>query len=184
VSDACAAGPRSPRTGQCSRRRLALSSVALACAILASPRGAAASDAFSPALADALALSYVPGCDVCHASGAAPVGAADRPFSAALVARGLVAGDVASLVAALDALGADAVDSDGDGSLDVDELAWGADPNRAEVPEGGDVEPPTYGCAATGGDARPRSEAALALVLVGVGWRLARWRLRARAARL
>jgi hypothetical protein len=40
------------------------------------------------------------------------------------------------------------VDSDGDGAEDLDELSWGGDPNHADLPEGGNSEPVTYGCSA------------------------------------
>ena len=56
--------------------------------------------------------------------------------------------DTASLTKALDSLRAAGVDSDEDGAKDLDELSWGGDPNHANVPEGGNTEPVTYGCAA------------------------------------
>ena len=64
-----------------------------------------------------------------------------------MVARGLLgAADTLSLAEALDGLKEGGVDSDGDGARDLDELSWGGDPNHADVPEGGNEAPVTYGC--------------------------------------
>jgi MYXO-CTERM domain-containing protein len=135
---------------------------ALAAATLAGP--ALGSEPFPAAIQAHLGLSTAPGCALCHQAESAPVGAADKPFSASAEARGLVAGDVASLEKALDQMRADGVDSDGDGAEDLDELWWGGDPNHADLPAGGTQDPPTYGCATRPGDAR--SEGAIALLLV------------------
>jgi hypothetical protein len=106
--------------------------------------GAAASESFPDATQADLDLSYAPGCDLCHAHADAPVGGASKPFAASLVARGLVAGDDASLAKAL--VADEGVDSDGDGARDLDELSWGGDPNHPDVPVGKPPPEITYGC--------------------------------------
>ncbi len=108
------------------------------------------SQGYPEALRTHLDIAPTPPCDVCHRAAAEPVGAADRPFSLALSARGLQGNDDASLFTSLDQMQADGVDSDGDGARDLDELSWGGDPNVADVLEAQGHEPPSYGCAVTG----------------------------------
>lgn len=93
-----------------------------------------------------LGLAKAPRCDLCHHAAMEPVGAVDTAFGKSTVARGLVDADAASLAKALDGMRESGVDSDGDGAKDLDELSWGGDPNQADVPEGGNEEPVTYGC--------------------------------------
>ncbi len=119
---------------------------------------AVASQGYPDAMKTALVLTKAPGCDLCHAAATAPVGGVDTPFGKSIVAKGLVASDDASLKKSLDAMRAAGVDSDGDGAEDLDELSWGGDPNHADLPQGGNADPITYGCSAGrvpvgGGDA-------------------------------
>lgn len=110
---------------------------------------AAASSGYPDAMKADLVLAKAPGCDLCHAAAVDPVGGVDTPFGKSIVAKGLLASDPASLKKALDAMRAAGVDSDGDGAEDLDELSWGGNPNVADLPEGGNSEPITYGCAAS-----------------------------------
>lgn len=108
---------------------------------------------YPAALQFQLSLKYTPGCDLCHEAAKDPVGPADTPFAKSMIARGLKTHDVKSLATALDKMKTDMVDSDGDGSLDLDELSWGGDPNHAEKPAGGSELPAQYGCAIAHDDA-------------------------------
>lgn len=93
----------------------------------------------------ALAMPCVPTCMLCHADNAGGVGTVVQPFGEAMMARGLTGGgDVAALTAALDAMDAEGVDSDGDGQADVDALAEGLNPNDGSA--FCDLLLPTYGC--------------------------------------
>ena len=112
---------------------------------------ASASPGYPEALQTDLGLTKAPGCELCHRSAEPPVGAADTPFGQSMVAQGLVGADTMSLAGALEGLKQGGVDSDGDGARDLDELSWGGDPNHAEVPEGGNEVPVTYGCSWAGG---------------------------------
>jgi cytochrome c551/c552 len=127
------------------RRR---ASLLLAAALFLVSGLASASKAYPDAMKAALGLAKAPSCDLCHAAAADPVGPANTLFGQSMVAKGLLADDPASLTKALDAMRAAGVDSDGDGAEDLDELSWGGDPNHADLPEGGNSEPVTYGCSA------------------------------------
>jgi hypothetical protein len=126
--------------------------LALAVSALAST-STLASSSFPGALRSHLEASASPACTVCHETNAGGFATIDKPFGTAMQDAGLAAGDDGSLVDALDALKADALDSDGDGFGDIDELVVGADPNdEASTPDnsggggdGGGDEPLSYG---------------------------------------
>lgn len=106
---------------------------------------------FPSAMEGAVPMPCAPTCVVCHTTAAGGAGTITQPFGVAMVDRGLIAYDVASLEAALAAVEADGVDSDGDGTGDVAELAEGADPNG--VADFCAVPAPEYGCFGTGSGA-------------------------------
>jgi hypothetical protein len=122
-----------------------------------------ASPPYPVELQEALDLSYVPACTLCHGEAtAADAGPADTLFAQSMIARGLRAAESEdagtidpSLATALAAMKKDGVDSDGDGAQDLDELSWGGDPNHYDGPPASDVSAPAYGCGmargATGG---------------------------------
>ncbi|HHO53166.1 MAG TPA: hypothetical protein ENK18_20400 [Deltaproteobacteria bacterium] len=107
---------------------------------------AAASSVYPATVAELVGSTCEPTCTVCHETAVGGGGTVVQDLGVALMARGLTGGgDTVALEAALTALEDDGVDSDGDGTLDVDELASGSDPNP-----GGEayceVLTPTYGC--------------------------------------
>jgi hypothetical protein len=100
-----------------------------------------------PTELEALAeMPCAPTCTVCHETNSGGTGTVTAAFGVALMERGLTGlGAVDALTSAFDTLVTDAVDSDGDGTFDADELAAGEDPN----PDGVafcDTLTPTYGC--------------------------------------
>lgn len=113
---------------------------------------AKASPTFPDEIQQHLGLSYSPACSLCHAGGVTGFGTVTTPFGKAMRARGLTAGSITSLDAALDQMAADRVDSNGDGVTDIEELKAGTDPN-ANAP--GAAPPPEFGCSAAGGHAQP-----------------------------
>ena len=119
-----------------------------------------------------LNLSYQPPCSVCHINanigGSTPI----TPFALSLRARGL-AGQNSSLSSALSKLESDAVDSDGDGTTDVDELKAGTDPNSSANASIINDQEPGYGCGGTAPHGRSAPGAAGVLTL---GWFLLRRR--------
>lgn len=122
----------------------------LAIALVCSASTAHASVTF-PAVVERVTKAKV-ACTTCHRD--VDAGTDLTPFGAALRARGAVGKDDASLEAALAKMKADGVDSDGDGAHDLDELAWGGDPNVADLPP--EVpEEPHYGWCSTGVDRGP-----------------------------
>jgi hypothetical protein len=92
-----------------------------------------------------------PQCSICHAGGVTGRGTVTTLFGQAMLARGLVANDTASLQTALDKMRADKVDSNGNGILDVDELIAGSDPNATSD----HPTTPTYGCSISPGRSLP-----------------------------
>jgi len=72
---------------------------------------------------------YEPPCSVCHLRGSTGSGTAETPFALSMKSRGMVAGDMNSLYQALDALDRDQIDSDADGTPDIQEIERDTDPN-------------------------------------------------------
>lgn len=114
---------------------------------------------FPPVVRSQLELSAAPQCTLCH-QGNPQVGTVNTPFGKSMRERGLVLYDEESLKSALSALRTANVDSDGDGTPDVEELQAGRDPNRADAAstDGGTTPvvndgPPelSYGCGAAPG---------------------------------
>lgn len=142
--------------------------------ILLLVRAALASSTYPTELVTALEMPCAPTCTVCHETNSGGAGTVTADFGGAMIDRGLTGGGAVDLLtAALADMEADAVDSDGDGEIDVDELASGADPNPGGAPFC-DVVTPEYGCGS--------SSAASAFGLVGLGL-LARRRGRAATSR-
>ena len=118
-----------------------------------------ASDTYPGAIQARYSLAAPPpeSCSLCHTNGITGVGTVNTLFGKAMRMRGLISGDVASLNAALDALAAANVDSDGAGVTDVAELMAGTSPNVNGSGTGGGsgggggstvLPPPRYGCGA------------------------------------
>jgi len=107
---------------------------------------ALASGTYPSALESELGMPCQPTCTVCHETNGGGGGTVTRDFGAAMMARGLTGGSqTALLTTALDAMAADNVDSDVDGTTDIDELVEGSDPNPGAAPFC-DVVVPVYGC--------------------------------------
>lgn len=136
----------------------------VALALVTAPT-ALATPNFPDAVQRELNLSYTPVCELCHV-GVQARGTVNTPFGRAMRQRGLQAYDEESLRDALAALRSEAVDSDGDGVPDVEELLAGDDPNQsAQTP---DIPEPTFGCATSPGGS------ACWMLLVTLGALLAR----------
>lgn len=114
---------------------------------------------FPAEVSGALGMPCDPTCMLCHSTASGGPGTATQPFSVAMMERGMVAYDVPSLTDALTAMESDGVDSDADGTSDIDELLLGADPNGGADFCAGPT--PQYGCFGGG--------AALLLPLIGWG---------------
>lgn len=125
--------------------------------LVAAPAWASAQ--FPPTIKAKYSLAAEPPCAICHTNGITGIGTVNTLFGTALRMHGLVAGSDASLNAALDALAAQNVDSDGDGVTDVAELMAGTDPNTAPASTDGGtgggggggtvIGPPKFGCGAS-----------------------------------
>ena len=130
-------------------RSIALSFARLGAAalVLAFACEAAATPNFPSAIQTKLSATARPECSICHVGGRVGRGTVNTAFGSEMRRRGLVAYDEDSLGRALDGMAAERVDSDGDGTLDVDALRAGKDPNPAGADEGIlDETTPQYGC--------------------------------------
>lgn len=107
-----------------------------------------ASGNYPGVLESELGLPCQPQCIACHATNAGGGGTVTQAFGLALKDRGLTGGGQSELLkTALAALDADGIDSDGDGTTDVDALAAGWNPNGGDPFCGEAALPtPTYGC--------------------------------------
>lgn len=131
------------------RKSRVLISTAIAAIVGVSSSFAMATPAFPSAMQSSLSLSYTPSCSVCHPGGVTGANTATTPFALAMKQFGLVAGDSASLAAALTKLQAASTDSDCDGVFDADQLKAGRDPSTGEYIDGsGKTAPAAAGCGA------------------------------------
>lgn len=132
---------------------LASGAAALALVVLA-PSSAQAAPEFPKYIKDHLALDYEPPCELCHLEGNAGIGTIRTPFGLSVRSYGPGPDGSQEILAAIDKLAADGIDSDGDGTGDVTELKSHRDPN---VRAPGDTPYPNpdivnAGCAVGGGD--------------------------------
>lgn len=109
-----------------------------------------------------LNLANTPDCTLCHV-GIQARGTVNTPVGTSLRQRGMVAYDEGSLLTALTALRSQAVDSDEDGTPDVEELIAGKDPNQSDKSPVELPPEPTFGCATGPGGAT------FGLLLVSLG---------------
>jgi hypothetical protein len=86
-----------------------------------------------------------PPCTLCHTSSPGTRLTATKPFAITLIKNGLIPTHPESIATAVTSLRSKQVDTDGDGVLDVDELAAGTDPSNPTV--GVEFCGPLYGCA-------------------------------------
>ncbi|MBI2393719.1 MAG: hypothetical protein HYV09_29365 [Deltaproteobacteria bacterium] len=152
--------------------RVLLTMVAGASLLLSAPP-ALASPFFPDEVRARLGLSAAPPCLICHDSLRGGLGTVVKPFGRAMIARGLVVNDRATVGPALSKMEADNVDSDHDGTPDIAALRAGRDPNGLFDLSAPPVE---YGCGATFGRA-PRDGAWVALATMA-GALLRRRRMR------
>ena len=165
--------------------RCLFSLAVITAAILTRSAPALASLSFPPAIQSELSLAKPPECTLCHRNDAGGFGTVTRPFGRTMMTQfGLTAANVAALRSALAGSDAAKLDSDGDGSSDIDELREGTDPNVgvSGVETGPNVPLPQTGCAVNSSLPSSPLGAGAALVVAVIGLSLQR-RRSARATR-
>jgi MYXO-CTERM domain-containing protein len=165
-------------------RVLVLGGLAAACATISFAERAAATPNFPGAIASKLA-GETPDCSICHVCRRTMRGTVNTPWGAAMRERGLQAYDESSLMAALERMRADGIDSDGDGTLDVDAVKMGKDPNPPTCDEEADETIPKYGCVGSvsaSGEPANGGVVLLALALLGVAATVRRRKIPAASA--
>ncbi len=160
-------------------RKRARITAALFTAALASimlPRPALATANFPGEIQTHLGLAAQPpaSCSLCHTTGSAGgKGTVNTPFGVSVRGHGAVANDPAALDSALDAMGKDGTDSDGDKVPDVTELTNGTNPNVNDVTvttnDAGQTVVGEGGTGGGGSDAAPPPQYGCAVTLVGQG---------------
>lgn len=166
------------------RRSLLLGAVVISTLLCSAT--AFASVTFPPVIQSELSLASAPDCTLCHRNDLGGVGTVVRPFGRTMMSQfGLMSGNVAALRAGLAGSEAAKLDSDGDGTSDIDELRMGSDPNvgvsgMEAAPE---VPLPQTGCA-LGGYSPSGGGAALTVVLVGLALRRRSWARATRSSRI
>jgi hypothetical protein len=147
-------------------------------AILISAALATASGNYPGEVQSEAGIPCVPTCTLCHATNAGGGGTVTQPFGEALMARGLTGGGATdALVTALGQLEADSVDSDGNGTTDIDALRAGENPNDGSTFCGDTVTAtPSYGCFqhARGGGSTALIVSAIVVAFMGARRRRAR----------
>jgi len=156
--------------------RWLLSLSVTATVILSSSGPALASVSFPPLIQSQLSLAKAPDCTLCHRNDEGGFGTVTRPFGRTMMTQfGLMGANVAALRSALSGSDAAKLDSDGDGTSDIDELRMGTDPNVgvSGVETAPDVPLPQTGCTVNASlPSSPLSAgAALAVVLLGLSLR-------------
>jgi len=131
--------------------------------VVGSAREALATPNFPGAIAVRLG-GPPPDCAICHVNRVTQRGTVNTAWGSAMRERGLVAYDEGSLARALSAMEADRVDSDGDGTIDVEAVRAGANPNGTAAPMFEDPTIPKYGCLSVSGGAPADTSVATAFV--------------------
>ncbi|HET7541073.1 MAG TPA: thrombospondin type 3 repeat-containing protein [Polyangiaceae bacterium] len=114
---------------------------------------------FPGAIQDAANIPCTPTCLLCHTAIPGSASNLNMHFAQTVIANGVEPGNPESLNAVVAKLRANMVDTDGDGQLDVDELAAGTDPNSADPRA--ELCGPTYGCGAHVAPSAPARRAAI-----------------------
>ena len=120
---------------------------------------ASAEPTFPGAIQEAATIPCTPTCLLCHTAIPGTLANLRQPFGLTVLSHGVVRGDPESMHTVVARLRDEKVDTDGDGKLDVDELAVDSNPNDPDP--NAVICGPLYGCGAHLATARPPARAPL-----------------------
>ena len=132
--------------------------------LLAQP--ASAEEPFPGAIQEAANIPCQPTCLLCHTDIPGNLANLRQPFGLAVFRSGAQRGKPESMRTVVVTLRDNKVDTDGDGKLDVDELAVGSNPNLADPKA--ELCGPEYGCGAQLAPQLPPARAPVMWWLVGI----------------
>lgn len=124
--------------------RSTIAGLAVSLSFVALP--ASAEPDFPGAIKEYGSIPCTPTCLLCHTEIPGNAKNVNPLFGVTVLTHGLTRRDPTSLQTVVDRLRKEEVDTDHDGKLDVDELAAGSDPNKAEA--SAELCGPLYGCGA------------------------------------
>jgi len=127
---------------------------------------ASAEPEFPGAIQEAARIPCTPTCLLCHTEIPGNINNVNEHFGRTVLTNGVRPGHPESMNDVVANLRTKNIDTDGDGKIDVDELAAGSDPSSADP--NAELCAPTYGCGAQLAPAPPATATARHVLVLGI----------------